>query len=337
MRGAKSRGMRQMALVLGLLLAALLLAACGGDDAGADDQADNRSPDVGEAAPDNAAVAVDDQAGNAPDADNDPALQATPAEPLAATVNGQPITLAAFERELERFTLGMAMEPADQAAFEATVLDAMIEQVVIAQAGVDLGIVVVDADVDAELAVQAELAQANGGTLEEIVAAQLYTMDEYRAMLHTLLVVQQVRDEVTRDVPAAALQVHSRHILVADEATAQNLIAQIQGGADFAQLATQHSLDESSAAVGGDLGWVAEGVLFQPEVEAAIFSLPPGQLAPEPVQSNLGYHVVQTLERVEDRPLSQAALAERKQQVFLDWLAAQVAAADIVWYAGVAN
>ncbi len=342
MRRAKSRGMRQMALVFGLmLLAVLLLAACGGDDGDAGDQADSGSPNVVAAAPDEADVAADDTAGDAaagvPDAGNDPAPQATETEPLAARVNGQPISLAVFERELERFTVGMVLEPADQAAFEATVLDAMIEQIVIEQAAVAMGIVATDADIDAELAVQSELAQANGATLEEIVAAQLYTMDEYRALLHTLLVVQQVRDEVTQDVPAFAVQVHSRHILVADEATARDLIAQVQGGADFAQLATQYSLDESSAALGGDLGWVAEGVLFQPEVEAAIFSLTLGQLAPEPVHSSLGYHVVQTLERVEDRPLSQAALAERKQQVFLDWLAAQVTMAEIERFVGAAN
>lgn len=338
MRGAKSHGLRRWALIIGWLLLVLLLAACGGDD-GDDSAGDGGSSNVVQAASNNTGadtVSTTDNAASGPAEGDTAALQGTPAQELAALVNGQPITIAEFEREVERLTVGMDLEPANQAAFEATVLDSMIEQVVIEQAAAEMGIVVTEADVDAELDVQSDLAQANGATLEEIVTAQLYTMDEYRELVRKLLVVQAVRDVVT-DIPPYALQVHSRHILVADEATARDLIAQLQNGADFAQLATSYSLDESSAASGGDLGWVARGVLFQPEVEAAIFSLQPGELAPEPVHSSLGYHVVQTLERVEDRPLSQAALAERKQQVFLDWLAERVAQSEIERFVGAAN
>ena len=97
----------------------------------------------------------------------------------------------------------------------------------------------------------------------------------------------------------------------------------------------QYSLDGSTAHTGGDLDWVSEGDLLQPEVEAAIFALQPGQRAPEPVKSSLGYHIVETLERVQDRPLSQAALAEKKQKAFLEWLEGQRAAATIERFVGV--
>ena len=74
--------------------------------------------------------------------------------------------------------------------------------------------------------------------------------------------------------------------------------------------------------------------LLQPEVEAAIFALQPGELDPEPVKSSLGYHVVQTLERVKDRPLSQAALAQKRQRAFIAWLENQRALAVIERYVG---
>ena len=252
-------------------------------------------------------------------------------EPLAARVNGEPITLAAFQRERDRRALGLDIQPATAASFDAQVLDAMIDEVLMRQAAVQYDINVTDAEVDAELAVQSDLAAANGQSLDAIVSAQLYTMDEYREVIRTMLIAQKLSD-VVADVSPYSEQVHARHILVADEATARSLIAQIQGGADFAALATQYSLDPSTARIGGDLDWVGEGDLLQPEVEAAIFALQPGQLDPEPVKSSLGYHVVQTLERVPDRPLSQMALAEKRQRAFIAWIENQRALAVIDRY-----
>ncbi len=144
-----------------------------------------------------------------------------------------------------------------------------------------------------------------------------------------MLLWGKVSEAVTADVSPYATQVHARHILVADEATARAIIDQLNQGADFAQLAIQHSLDGSSAPSGGDLSWVSPGDLLQPEVEAAIFALAPGTRSLEPVQSSLGYHVIESLEVVEDRPLDQAALAQKKEQVFLAWLAEQRAVAVI--------
>jgi parvulin-like peptidyl-prolyl isomerase len=307
----------------------VLLAACAGDKKSSGTSASNSNNTV----PVDQAVNTANSAGQ----DSQPEATAQPTdEPLAAKVNGQPITLAAFQRERDRRALGMQVEPATAAAFDASVLQTMIDQMLIEQAAARLGIVVTDQEVDTELALESDLATANGETLDQFVAAQLYTMDEYRAAVHGMLLTQKLSESVAQ-VPATAEQVHSRHILVADEATARSLLAQIQAGADFAQLAMQYSLDKSTAPTGGDLDWVSRGDLLQPEVENAIFSLEPGQIAPEPIHSSLGYHIVQTLEKVEDRPLSQSALAEKRQQAFLNWLDSQRQAAVIERYVGQGN
>jgi peptidyl-prolyl cis-trans isomerase C len=304
---------------IALVLMVVLLAACAGDKKSSGSPASNSNNTV----PVDQAVNTANSAGQ--NSQPDTVIQPTD-EPLAAKVNGQPITLAAFQRERDRRALGMQVEPATAAAFDASVLQTMIDQVVIEQAAARLGIVVTDQEVDTELALETDLASANGETLDQFVAAQLYTMDEYRAAVHGMLLTQKVSDTVVQVSPTAE-QVHSRHILVADEATARALLAQIQAGADFAQLAMQYSLDSSTAPTGGDLDWVSRG-------ENAIFSLEPGQIAPEPIHSSLGYHIVQTLEKVENRPLSQSALAEKRQQAFLAWLDSQRQAAVIERYVG---
>ena len=304
---------RSVWLIAFALLVTALLAGCGGKSSG-----ETRAP---AGAGGNGALSA--------------AQQALPTdEPLAARVNGEPITLAQFARERERRALGVMVEPATQDAFSAQVLAAMIDQVLINQGAAREGVVVTEQEIDAELAVQAELATASGVTLEESVAAQLYSMDEYRGVIRDMLTVQKLSDIVANVAPYAE-QVRSRHILVADQAVAHDLIAQLQAGADFAQLATQHSLDSSTARLGGDLDWVSEGDLLQPEVERAIFALGPGEMALYPVQSSLGYHVVQTLERVQDRPLSALALAEKRQRAFLAWLEGQRQLADIEQFVGV--
>lgn len=319
MRLQHSRWVRLMALAVGFVTLVALLVACAGDEKTS--RATGVLPTSAEAA---VQVSAPVNSGGVQQQD----------EPVAAIVNDQPITMAAFERERARRMMGMQIEPATQDAFDASVLDAMIDQVLIEQAALELEIDIPDDEVDAELALQSELAAANGTTLEEVITAQLYTMDEYRAVVRGFLLVQRVSEQVVA-VPEMAPQVHSRHILVADEATARELLTQLQAGVDFAQLAAQYSLDVSTAASGGDLGWVTRGVLLQREVEDAIFALQPGQFAAEPVRSSLGYHVIQTLERVEDRPLSPSALALLQQQAFLDWLDLQRQAADIERFVGV--
>jgi parvulin-like peptidyl-prolyl isomerase len=306
-----------------MVLLITLLAACAGDKKSSDKP--DSSDSSGNAAANNSSA---DGAGAQ-------AAQVTE-EPLAARVNGQPLTLANFQRERDRSAAGMSVQPATQSTFDAQILQTMIDQVLIEQAAASQGIVVTDAEVDAELAAQSDLAAANGQKLEDVIASQMYTMPEYREVIRGMLLTQKV-SQVAANVSPNAPQVHARHILVADEATARDLITRLQQGEDFAQLAMQYSLDTSTSASGGDLDWVSQGVLLQTEVEQAIFALQPGQLDPEPVKSSLGYHVIQVLERVEDRPLSQAALAEKRQQAFMAWLDSQRQNAVIERYVGVAN
>ena len=71
----------------------------------------------------------------------------------------------------------------------------------------------------------------------------------------------------------------------------QDLLA----GADFAEMAKAKSQDPGSAEKGGDLGWFGRGQMI-PVFEETAFKTPPGQIA-EPILSNYGWHIIQTLDR----------------------------------------
>jgi len=93
----------------------------------------------------------------------------------------------------------------------------------------------------------------------------------------------------------------TRHILVPTREQALDVKKQLEAGATFEDMARQYSKDPDNAQRGGDLGWVAAGVMVQP-FEEALFSLQPGQLS-DPIQTRFGYHIIRVDEvRNVERP-----------------------------------
>ncbi len=82
----------------------------------------------------------------------------------------------------------------------------------------------------------------------------------------------------------------AQHILVESEQQAEQIITQLNSGADFAKLAETHSLDTGSKDAGGDLGFFTLGVMMS-EFEDKVFSMKVGEVS-SPVKTEFGYHVI---------------------------------------------
>lgn len=103
---------------------------------------------------------------------------------------------------------------------------------------------------------------------------------------------------------------HARHILVATEQEAKDIIAKLNDGASFEELAKQ-SKDSGSAAKGGDLDWAAPNNYVKP-FSTAMVALEKGKITQTPVQTQFGYHVI----KLEDvRPLQFPNFDEVKQRI----------------------
>lgn len=101
-----------------------------------------------------------------------------------------------------------------------------------------------------------------------------------------------IEDEYANQVRNfAQTEYRARHILVATQPEAEARIAELNEGADFAELAATHSQD-GSATDGGDLGWFPPERMI-PAFSAALMTLEPGSYTPEPVATEFGWHVIQ--------------------------------------------
>ena len=214
---------------------------------------------------------------------------------VVATVNGQPITESELKIAITDLDPQFARLPAEQQ--RAAALSALIELRVMADEAVAKGL-------DKDPNFQLRMAMLNQRALHsEVVDKEVsksITDEEIRARYDKEIAAQPPENEV-----------HARHILVKTKEEADDIIKQLDGGADFEKLAGEKTEDPSGKTSGGDLGYFGAGQMV-PEFEKAAFALEPGSYTKEPVQSQFGWHVI----KVEDKRAKQPpAFDDVKEQL----------------------
>jgi peptidyl-prolyl cis-trans isomerase C len=140
---------------------------------------------------------------------------------------------------------------------------------------------------------------------------------------------EAIKARYDRDIAGKAgePEAHARHILVADEDTAKRVIAELKGGADFAELAKKNSTDPAGSTNGGDLGFFKRGDML-PEFAEAAFNLQPGAITEVPVKTRFGWHVIK-LEglRTAPPPAFEQVRDEVRQQLIQEGVTRVLAAA----------
>lgn len=108
--------------------------------------------------------------------------------------------------------------------------------------------------------------------------------------------------EENKDTFIQSEQVEASHILVDDEATANEVKTQLNDGKDFAELAAKYSTDASNAQSGGELGFFGKGDMVEP-FETAAFSMKINEIS-DPVKTEFGYHIIKVTNRQEAQEAS---------------------------------
>lgn len=169
----------------------------------------------------------------------------------------------------------------------------------------DFGITVTDADIDERVAQAAEDAGGMAAFEEQLAASgqtlELFRRGQFVASLQEQIIDALVAEEPLTDEEVAAQyeqrraefeQASVRHILVETQAEAQDVIARLEAGEDFAALAQELSLDPGSAEAGGSLGLAPRGS-YVPPFEEAVWGGPAevGEVL-GPVETDFGFHVI---------------------------------------------
>jgi peptidyl-prolyl cis-trans isomerase C len=107
-------------------------------------------------------------------------------------------------------------------------------------------------------------------------------------------------------------EIRASHVLVPTEEEANAVKAELDGGADFAAVAKEKSIDPG-AANGGDLGFFGKGMMVAP-FEAAAFALTDIGQVSAPVESQFGWHVIRLEEKRQSAPPAFEQVAAQLQQ-----------------------
>lgn len=221
-----------------------------------------------------------------------PALAAE--DTVVATVDGMEITESDLSLAIANLDQQFARLPEGQRRGAA--LSALIEIRLLAQKAREKGYDK-DADFQNRMAFLTNRALHSEYVEKEVAAA---VTDE---------MVRARYDKELADTPPSN-EVHARHILVKTKEEAEAIIKELDGGADFAELAKAKSTGPS-APNGGDLGYFQQGQMV-PEFEKAAYGLDVGAYSKEPVQTQFGWHVL----KVEDkRAVQPPAFDDVKDQV----------------------
>lgn len=247
--------------------------------------------------------------------------------PAAAHVNGEPIPLAYYQGELQRYraSLDPAAAP-NEADQEKTVLDALIDQQLMAQAARAAGFSLSDADLQSRIEDLVVKLQASGIDLGGWMQNNFYDDASFRYGLRLAAEAAWQRDELIAAVPETAEQVHVRQIFFEkdQQSNAQTVLGLLNNGSDFDTLARRYN-----AETGGELGWFPRGYLSTyPIIEETAFAMHPGTFS-DLIETEIGYHILYLVESDPAHPLTTEARLVLQGKALEDWLAAQRGSASI--------
>ena len=283
----------------------------------------------------------------------------------AATVNGVGISTDRLS-EMTKAQLGQ-QQAAQQQGQEQTqdiegatrqALEGLIQFQLVLDGAKKEGVTVRESDVDARMEQLKQQVTSQGQNFEELLQTRQITEEVLRAQQRVQLAVDLVAVKLVPYSPDAQLlkllqqkkddylEVHVRHVLVKDKATAAAARQELVSGGDWATVARKRSIDTQSKDKGGDLGYNAKGATVK-AFETAEFDLAAqgnckgrssGSCASpisEPVKTQYGYHVLQVvgvrLPKLDNdlRSKLEPAVKDRRQQAIQRWFEQQVKAAEV--------
>jgi len=201
---------------------------------------------------------------------------------IIATVNGSPITRQVLDvYKQQRAAKGIQPDTSDDDA----VLNELVALELMRQEAANSG-------ARADPVISATLDQLDRSTLAGAAIKSFITANESSD--------EELRNAYDTGVGKPGNEFNARHILVDSEQEAKDIIALLDAGGDFAELAREKSTGPSGPN-GGELGWFGAGQMVKPFADATA-TLEKGSYTKEPVQTQFGWHVIRLEDTREGTP-----------------------------------
>lgn len=220
--------------------------------------------------------------------------------------------------------------------YSNSLVEQAIQEILINQEAKKANITVTDEEVQAAVDEQIEQinTQFTPEQLNSILAQQGLTMDGLTKDIEKNMPMQlklekllgsevEITDEEiktyyeeNKDSFNEPKSVRASHILVESKELAETILQELQGGADFAELAAEHSIDPGSKANGGDLDYFTTGMMVEPFEEAA-FALSVGEIS-EVVETENGFHIIKVTDIKEAKEYTFEEKQEEVREILFD-------------------
>lgn len=226
---------------------------------------------------------------------------------MAATVDGTEITVGDVNSLIDSEG---TVPVADFAQFLAVAIQ---WNIFFEAAEAEYGATVTEEEIEEEATSLYEQLANEGESREDFLASRGVTEEFLLGIAEQSLIDARIREslvdqaespteeeieEARADAMLQGTEACVSHVLVETEEEANEVLDRLEAGEEFSEVATEMSMDTQSAQNGGDLGCSSPANYVEP-FQNAVLEGPVGEINPEPVESQFGYHVILVTERTE--------------------------------------
>lgn len=228
--------------------------------------------------------------------------------PSAAVVNGEIITLSAYQEELARYKAAVNRELTEED--RERVIEDLIDRTLLAQAAAGEGFQINEEELTARI----EALTSDNQPITDWLANFGYTEESFRENFRRSLAAAWMRDKIIAEVPQQAEQIHAQQILLYDQAQAETVFQSLESGGRFEELAANYDPQTR-----GDLGWFPRGFLTIPELDEILFNQDVGEYN-DIIETEIGYHIIKVLDKEASKVINPAVRMELQKEALQNWL-----------------
>ncbi|GAP39848.1 peptidylprolyl isomerase [Flexilinea flocculi] len=216
--------------------------------------------------------------------------------------------------------IGLKEKPEEDIKKEA--IDQLIDETIFLSAARESGFSISHEEIEQRL--QDVIAATGDSNVVKNWQNQYHYSDEglFRAMEREIASAW-MREKIFAENLQNIEQIHTYQILTADIESAQKAKEKLDLGLPFIDLAKQFD-----PLTGGDMDWIAKGILVYPELEDALFSLQPGTYT-DIIETNNGFHILYAAEISSDRKINEQSMQILQHKFLTSWLQEQREKAEI--------